>query len=381
LSVADLARPVLSSHASSRTDQTFAAFQVADLPPPKAPPRAGAEAAASGNLDAIAVAPVGFALAAGLGCAYAFSLLKKDLDTPGRPWMDGTTVGREYDAWTEEKILEYYWGEHIHLGYYTDADLAKGAGTLLGCKVKDFIEAKLDFVDEMRAWSGCAASPPKVLDVGCGIGGASRHLAATFGSGTQVTGITLSAKQAARAAQLALDQGIPNADFRVMDALAMDFPDDTFDFVWACESGEHMPDKGRYVEEMVRVLKPGGTLVIATWCQRTSPPDFSPKELVNLRFLYEEWAHPYFISFSDYAMLLKGTMRMTGVETDDWTRQTIASWRHSIWAGVWDPMPVFTRPRIWYKTLRDIVTLERMRRAFGVGLMQYGMIKGTKSLR
>jgi MPBQ/MSBQ methyltransferase len=29
-----------------------------------------------------------------------------------------------------------------------------------------------------------------------------------------------------------------------------------------------MPDKKRYVEEMVRVLKPGGTLVVATWCQR-----------------------------------------------------------------------------------------------------------------
>ena len=43
--------------------------------------------------------------------------------------MDGTTVGREYDAWTEEQILEYYWGEHIHLGYYSDDDLAKGAGT------------------------------------------------------------------------------------------------------------------------------------------------------------------------------------------------------------------------------------------------------------
>ena len=33
-------------------------------------------------------------------------------------------------------------------------------------------------------------------------------------------------------------------------------------------SGEHMPDKGRYVQEMARVLKPGGRLVIATWCQR-----------------------------------------------------------------------------------------------------------------
>lgn len=28
-----------------------------------------------------------------------------------------------------------------------------------------------------------------------------------------------------------------------------------------------MPDKKAYVEEMVRVLKPGGTLVIACWCQ------------------------------------------------------------------------------------------------------------------
>lgn len=29
-----------------------------------------------------------------------------------------------------------------------------------------------------------------------------------------------------------------------------------------------MPDKRKYIEEMTRVLKPGGTLVIACWCQR-----------------------------------------------------------------------------------------------------------------
>ena len=39
---------------------------------------------------------------------------------------------------------------------------------------------------------------------------------------------------------------------------------------------------------------------------------------------------------------------------------------------------MFSRPNIWYKTLRDIVCLERMRHAFGRGLMQYGMIKGVK---
>ena len=44
---------------------------------------------------------------------------------------------------------------------------------------------------------------------------------------------------------------------QVMNALEMEFEDDTFDLVWACESGEHMPDKKKYVEEMTRVLKPG----------------------------------------------------------------------------------------------------------------------------
>ena len=52
-----------------------------------------------------------------------------------------------------------------------------------------------------------------------------------------------------------------------------------------------------------------------------------------------------------------------------------------MWAGVWDPLPVFSRPKVWYKTVRDIVCLERMHRAFDVGLMQYGMIKAVKTAR
>ena len=171
------------------------------------------------------------------------------------------TVGEEYDAWTEEGILEHYWGEHIHLGYYTDEDMAKGAGTLLGCRVKDFVEAKFDFVDKMLEWSGCPPNPAMVLDVGCGIGGTSRHLAKALGPRSKVQGITLSPNQVQRATELAATQGVDNASFRVMNALEMEFPDDTFDLVWACESGEHMPDKKKYVEEMIRVLKPGGTIV------------------------------------------------------------------------------------------------------------------------
>lgn len=50
-------------------------------------------------------------------------------------------------------------------------------------------------------------------------------------------------------------------------------------------------------QEMVRVLKPGGTLVIACWCQRdNSTRPFSPAEQRRVDFMCTEWSHPYFIS-------------------------------------------------------------------------------------
>jgi MPBQ/MSBQ methyltransferase len=234
----------------------------------------------------------------------------------------------------------------------------------------------------MLEFAAVSGSPAKLLDVGCGIGGTTRHLARKFGPATQLTGITLSPNQAARATELAAGAGLGNCEFRVMDALAMEFADNTFDFVWACESGEHMPDKKKYVEEMVRVLKPGGTLVIATWCQREPTPEapITAAEQEELRFLYEEWSHPYFISIEEYARLLQGTGAAGTVISDDWAKQTIPAWRHSIWAGVWDPWPVVARPHVWYKTVRDIVCLEKMHQAFAKGLMTYGMLRMTKKV-
>ena len=79
-----------------------------------------------------------------------------------------------------------------------------------------------------------------------------------------------------------------------------------------------------------------------------------------LNFLYSEWTHPFFISISDYARLMSGTGRLVKIGTDDWTAQTIASWLHSIWVGVFNPIPVLRRPDLWWKTFRDGLTLYRM---------------------
>merc|ERR1712151_260843 len=287
--------------------------------------------------------------------------VKLVLDKPSRTYSS-ESVAREYDAWADDGILEYYWGEHIHLGYYDKEEMEAGY------KKKDFIQAKYDFIDEMMKLGGIDPkedSEAKVLDVGCGFGGTSRYLAKKLGPKAEVKGITLSPRQVERGTELAVEQGVPNANFQVMNALNMDFPDNSFDIVWACESGEHMPDKKLYISEMMRVLKPGGKYVMATWCQRDdSEIPFTKKDERDLRFLYEEWTHPYFISIQEYEKLIDGTGVMNEVKTANWVDETIASWRHSVWVGVYDPRGWIFKPRTYLKR----------------GLMEYGMFAATKTI-
>jgi MPBQ/MSBQ methyltransferase len=169
---------------------------------------------------------------------------------------------------------------------------------------------------------------------------------------------------------------------------------------------------------MVRVLKPGGTLVIACWCQvrggcashvpapspncvgvgrvahcapltaaslfaplqREGTPQapLSDQEKKELQFLYDEWAHPYFISIQEFGRIMEGTGQLEGVNFDDWTQQTLPSWWHSIYVGAVDPSFVLSRPQAWGRTARDMLGLVRMHGAFDKGLMQYGMMAATK---
>merc|ERR1719258_457451 len=194
----------------------------------------------AGGLLATLTRPV-VAVAATLLVVIAWAF--KRLNTPSRVYdREANSVGREYDAWTSEGVLEYYWGEHIHLGWYAEG---QRKGPFYGGK--DFIEATVtDFTEKMLEFSK-AESPAKVLDVGCGIGGTSRYLAKRFPE-AEVTGITISQEQQRRATALATERGISNAKFELVDALNMSYPDNSFDLVWGCESGEHMPDKEKYAD-------------------------------------------------------------------------------------------------------------------------------------
>lgn len=325
--------------------------------------------------------------------AIGFLRTKKWLETPSRPYVasdSSNSVGSEYDQWTKEGVLEHYWGEHIHMGSYNKMEHQKGYrkndGFLVALlratfgHMENFKKAKFAFTDEMLEWSG-TSSPKRILDVGCGIGGTSRHLAKRFPD-AEVVGITLSPEQVQRATKLAGEAGLKNVRFEVVNALDMSFPDGSFDLVWGCESGEHMPDKKKYIEEMSRVCAPGGNMVVATWCQRDPEPPFTENEKKDLQYVYDEWSHPYFISIKDYGQLMQGTGVLETVETDDWTECTLPSWRHSIWVGVWSPWYILKvtlqRPKAFMGFVREAYCLERYHRGMRDGLLTYGMMKAQK---
>jgi MPBQ/MSBQ methyltransferase len=100
-----------------------------------------------------------------------------------------------------------------------------------------------------------------VIDIGSGLGGPSRYLAATYGC--RVSGVDLTAEFVETATALTTRVGLSDkVDFRVGSALDLPFPDASFDCGWSQNVAMNIEDRPRYYAEMHRVLRPGGRLAI-----------------------------------------------------------------------------------------------------------------------
>ncbi len=269
-----------------------------------------------------------------------------------------------YDA--SSSLWEQIWGEHMHHGYY-------GAD---GKIKKDRRQAQIDLIEELLQWSGVQQAED-ILDVGCGIGGSSLYLAQKFNA--RVTGITLSPVQASRAAERATEANYLNtqASFQVADAQNMPFADNSFDLVWSLESGEHMPDKTKFMQECYRVLKPGGKLIMVTWCHRpTDNSALSADEKQHLADIYRVYCLPYVISLPEYEEVARN-LSLQNIHTADWSEAVAPFWDVVI-DSAFNFEALLGLIRSGWGTIQAALSLGLMRRGYERGLIRFGLLCGTK---
>jgi tocopherol O-methyltransferase len=286
--------------------------------------------------------------------------------------MTASTLYRQiqefYDASSE--LWEQIWGEHMHHGYY-------GAD---GTQPKERRQAQIDLIEELLQWADVQVAH-KILDVGCGVGGSSLYLAEKFEAAA--IGITLSPLQAKRASQRAKVFGMnrsvrPRARFLVANALDIPFADETFDFVWSLESGEHMPDKTKFLQECCRVLKPGGTFLMATWCHR--PTDTQPltrDEQQHLAEIYRVYCLPYVISLPEYEQIAQA-LPFHNIRTADWSAAVAPFWDIVIDSAL-SPMAIVGLLRSGWTTIQAAISLRLMQQGYQRGLVRFGVLCATKN--
>nr|CAB3447624.1 unnamed protein product [Digitaria exilis] len=252
-------------------------------------------------------------------------------------------------------VWESIWGDHMHHGFYDSGEAASMA---------DHRRAQIRMIEEALAFAAVPdheeKKPKTIVDVGCGIGGSSRYLAKKYGA--QCKGITLSP-----------------VSLQVADALEQPFPDGQFDLVWSMESGEHMPDKSKFVSELARVAAPGGTIIIVTWCHRNLEPSESslkPDELNLLKRICDAYYLPDWCSPSDYVSIAK-SLSLEDIKTADWSENVAPFWPAVIKSALtWKGLTSLLTSG--WKTIRGAMVMPLMIQGYKKGLIKFTIITCRK---
>jgi ubiquinone/menaquinone biosynthesis C-methylase UbiE len=218
----------------------------------------------------------------------------------------------------DRDVIECF-GLHVHWGYWENPALADGS-------TADFAKAAENLVIKMSDLAETQNSL-KILDCGCGFGGNISSLNQRF-SHLELIGLNIDPRQLERARSQVNPTNNNKLEFIQGDACELPFPDASFDLVFAVECIFHFPSRQKFFQEVKRVLKPGGRLVLS---------DFVPREIVlstwSLTSLISEplVSHAYgrvdvTYSLSKYRDLAKNTGFQIGNEIDI-TQNTVPTYR------------------------------------------------------
>jgi len=208
-------------------------------------------------------------------------------------------------------------GEAFHYGVFLDDEAARPVEALQRAAIRlneRMLEAVLPLPPQ-----------PRVLDLGCGIGGPARWLsqaveATVLGLSPSEVGIDL-------ANRLSADD--PRTSFEVGDAQHNGQPDDHYDLVWVMESSHLMPEKPRMIRDAYRALKPGGRFVL---CDQFALDPFQLDELFawrdDLNTLDRAFGRAKMQPPTYYAeeMTAAGLVEVVHEDLTEATRPSLAAW-------------------------------------------------------
>jgi tocopherol O-methyltransferase len=245
------------------------------------------------------------------------------------------------------------WGPHIHHGLWQQNEPSALAQIHLTERLA--AEADIRFGDH-------------VLDVGCGMGGSSIHLARV--QGCHVRGLTLSPVQRLWASISSVWQRVSKkVHFECADAERVSIPEQSFDVVWSIECTEHFFDKPAFFERAAHWLKPGGRMAICAWLAGDEPHSAATAEQVQT--VCKGFLCPSLGTSAEYQHWMQGA----GLElqaSHDWSQQVARTWeiceRRVHAAGIpW--LARLTNNKDMAQFLQHFATI---RRAFETGAMKYG---------
>jgi SAM-dependent methyltransferase len=99
-----------------------------------------------------------------------------------------------------------------------------------------------------------------ILEAGCGVGAQTRILASQ-NPGSYFTSIDISEKSLEKAKITAREAGLTNVSFSIGNILSLEYENESFDHVFVCFVLEHLESPLTALNELKRVLKPGGTII------------------------------------------------------------------------------------------------------------------------
>ena len=137
-----------------------------------------------------------------------------------------------------------------------------------------------------------------------------------------------------------------------------------------------MPDKGGFVDACMRMLRPGGRLVMATWCHRPAPDGLTAEEEAFLDDLCEAYHLPYLISIDHYARLAEEA-GFHDIRCEDWTAAVAPFWK-AVTRSALRPGNLLGLVRAGWPTIRGALAMKYMIRGYRSGLVRFGLLTGVR---